>query len=71
MAMPLLVLLEEFLQGWKIDGKQLARLMTSDLHNFNFLQIPLTTYYLNLRWRLLRWRKTVLLAATAFAIALD
>lgn len=37
--MPPLVLLEEFLQGWKIDGKQVAQLMTSDLH-FNFLQIP-------------------------------
>lgn len=52
-AMPPLDLLEEFLQGWKIDGRQLAQLMTSDLHNFNFLQIPLTTYYLNLRCHLL------------------
>lgn len=70
-AMPPLVLLEEFLQGWKVDGRQLDQLMTSDLHNFNFLQILLTTYYLNLRWHLLGWRKTVFLAATAFAIALD
>lgn len=70
-ALPPLVLLEGFLQGWKTDGRQLAQLMTSDLHNFSFLQVPLTIYYLNLRWHLLGWRKTVFLAATAFAITLN
>lgn len=29
-ALPPLVLLEEFLQGWKIDGRQLSQLMTSE-----------------------------------------
>lgn len=43
-GLPLLVLLQEFLQSCKIDVRQLAQLMTSDLHNFNILQISLTTY---------------------------